>query len=165
MFTMLQGLVTPIISGKAARERGPAGLRPLCLVALIALVIQFVLGTILNLYVTIPDYSRASYLQEIEKAPAYLTAHALVGLVLLGTAVLLLFQAAALRAPAIITLLATGLAALLGAFIAGEAFVKDGADTSSLWMSLLTGIALTSYISVQAMIATAARRQAAPQPD
>jgi hypothetical protein len=155
----------PIFSGKVARDRGPAGLRPLCLIVLIALVVQFVLGTILNLYVEIPDFAHATYIQEIEKAPGFLTAHALVGLVLLAAAVLLLIQAAALRAPVIVTMLATGLAALLGAFIAGEIFVKNGADTASLWMSLLTGVALTTYIGVQALAGTATRRQDAPQPD
>jgi hypothetical protein len=175
MLAMLQGLVLPIFSARVARSRGPAGLRPLCLVALVALVIQLVLGTILSLYVTIPDYSHASYVQEIAKAPGYLTAHALVGLILLGTAVLLLVQAAALRAAAIITLLATGLAALVGAFIAGEVFVRSGADTASLWMSLLAGLALASYIGVQAVtgsarhsqasLSRASRGQAAPQPE
>jgi hypothetical protein len=160
MLGILQGLVMPIFSGKAARARGPAGLRPLCLVALIALVIQFVLGIILNLYVTVPDYSRASYIQEIERAPGFLTAHALVGLVLLGTAVLLLIQAIALQALALITLLVTGLAALLGAFVAGEVFVKNGADTASLWMSILTGVALASYIGVQALAGGVSRTPA-----
>lgn len=158
MLGILQGLAMPVFSGKVARDRGPAGLRPLCLITLIALVIQFVLGIILNLYVTIPDYSHASYIQEIEKAPGVLTAHALVGLVLLGTAVALLIQAIALRAPAILTLLATGLAALMGAFIAGEVFVDNGADTASLWMSVLTGVALASYIGVQALAVTHAGR-------
>jgi hypothetical protein len=165
MLGMLQGLCMPIFSGKVARDRGPAGLRPLCLIVLIALVVQFVLGTILNLYVEIPDFSHATYIQEIEKAPGFLTAHALVGVVLLAAAVLLLIQAAALRAPVLVTMLTTGLAALLGAFIAGEIFVKNGADTASLWMSLLTGVALTTYIGVQALAGTATRRQAAPQPD
>src|SRR6266567_3234384 len=144
MLGVLRGLLMRVLPGKVARSRGTAGLRPLSLIALIGLVIQFVLGIILNLYVAVPDYSHASYIQEIEKAPAFLTAHSLVGLVLLVTAVLLLIQAIALRAPAIITLLATGLAALLGAFIAGEVFVKNGTDTASLWMSILTGVALAS---------------------
>ncbi len=169
MLGTIRGLITPIFSGKVARSRGPAGLRPLCLIALIGLVIQFVLGIILNLYVAIPDYSHASYIQEIEKAPALLTAHALVGLVLLVAAVLLLIQAIALRSSAIITLLAAGLAALLGAFIAGEVFVKNGANTASLWMSILTGVALASYIGVQAMAGATTRApagagQARPQP-
>jgi hypothetical protein len=149
----------PILSGKVARDRGLAGLRPLCLIALIALVIQFVLGSILSLYVELPDYSHASYIQEIEKAPAFLTAHALVGLVLLATGVLLLIQAITLRAPVVVALVGAGLAALLGAFIAGEVFVKNGTDTASLWMALLTGLALASYIGVQAVtgMATAGR--------
>jgi hypothetical protein len=162
MLGILQGLVMPVFSGKVARDRGLAGLRPLCLLALIALVIQFVLGSILNLYVAIPDYSHASYVQEIAEAPGFLTAHALVGLVLLGAAVLLIIQAISLRAPAIITLLATGLAALLGAFIAGEVFVKNGADTASLWMSIFTGVALASYIGVQAIAGVVSRTHAGP---
>src|ERR1700745_2548379 len=117
---MKSGFLAPIVSGQVPRARGPAGPRPLCLVALMGLVIQFVLGIVLNLYVEVPDFSHASYIQEIEKAPGFLTAHALVGLVLLAAGVLLLVQAIALRSAVIVTLLATGLAALLGAFIAGE---------------------------------------------
>jgi hypothetical protein len=160
-----RGLIAPIVSSEAAKARGPAGLRPLCLVALIGLVIQFVLGIVLNLYVEIPDFSHSGYIQEIQKAPGFLTAHALVGLVLLVAGVLLLIQAIALRAAVFVALLATGLAALLGAFIAGEVFVKNGADTYSLWMSLLTGVALASYIGVQALTGAATRTQAARQPE
>ncbi len=158
------GLIAPIVSSEAAKARGPAGLRPLCLVVLIGLVIQFVLGIVLNLYVELPDFSHSSYIQEIQKAPGFLTAHALVGLVLLVAGVLLLIQAIALRAAALVALLATGLAALLGAFIAGEIFAKNGADTYSLWMSLLTGVALAGYICVQALTGAVTRTQAVRRP-
>jgi hypothetical protein len=42
---------------------------------------------------------------------------------------------------------------------------KNGADTASLWMSLLTGVVLASYTGVQALAGAATRAQAAPQPD
>jgi hypothetical protein len=165
MLRTLWGLVMPLISGGHARLRGAAALRPLCLIALIGLVIEFTLGTILNLYVMIPAAdARASYIQEVESAPGFLTAHALVGLLLLGTAGLLLTGAIALRHGTFIALVTTGLAALLGAFTAGEVFVKTRSAAASLWMAILTGVALICYVSLQARLGAAVREaQSAPR--
>jgi hypothetical protein len=153
MYGILRGYFMPIFSGEHARALGRAGLRWTCLVALIGLVIQFALGMILNLYVIVPAAdARASWLGEIETAPAFLTAHALVGLLLLAAGGILLLRAIALRDMILVTPTAAGLAALLGAFAAGEAFVKNGQSSASLWMAILTGVALVCYIGLQAVL-------------
>jgi hypothetical protein len=163
MFAMLRGLCMPVISPSHARALGRAGLGRACLVALIGLVIEFALGMILNLYVMIPSTdATASYLREIETAPVVLTAHALLGLLLLGTAAILLFRAITLREMALITPAAAGATAILGAFAAGEVFVKTNDSSVSLSMAILTGVALVCYIGLQAILAgaAAARRPA-----
>jgi hypothetical protein len=153
MFGMLQERFMPVFSTANARRMGRAGLHWACLVVLIGLVIQLVLGMILNLYITIPAAdARASYLREIETAPGILTAHALVALLLLAAAGILLLRAIALRDMAVITPAAAGLAALLGAFAAGEVFVRNGERSASLSMTVLTGVALLCNIRLQAII-------------
>jgi hypothetical protein len=153
MVQMLRLCVTPILSSAHARRKGRAGLRWICLFLMIGLIIQFALGMILNLYGTIPAAdAQASYLQEIETAPGMLTAHALLGLLVLAAAAILLLRAIALRDMTVITLVVAGLAALLGAFAAGEVFVKNGENSASLCMTILTGAALLCYASLQAIL-------------
>lgn len=108
---------------------------------------------ILNLYIMIPAAdAHASWLQEIKTAPAFLTVHVLVGLLLLAAGGILLLRAIALRDMVLITLTAAGLAALLGAFAAGEVFVKNGESSASLSMAILTGVTLVCYIGLQAIL-------------
>jgi hypothetical protein len=153
MFGMLQERLMPVLSAANARRMGRAGLHQPCLIILTGLVIQLALGMILNLYIAIPAAdARTSYLREIETAPGMLTAHALVALLILATAGILLLRAVALRDMAVIAPVAAGLAALLGAFAAGEVFVRNDESSASLSMAILTGAALLCYIYLQAII-------------
>jgi len=153
MFGILQDHLMSVFSVANAQRMSRAGLRRVCLIVLVGLVMQLALGMMLNLYVTIPAAdARASYLREIETAPAMLTAHALVGLLLLASSGILLLQAIALRDIAVIIPAATGFAAVLGAFTAGEAFVKNSGSSASLSMAILTSVALLCYIRLQAII-------------
>jgi hypothetical protein len=153
MLGMLRDLLTPIFSGKHARAVGRPGLRWICLVALIGLVIQFALGIIVNLYVAVPAAdAHASWLQEITTAPAFLTVHVVVGLLLLAAAGILLLRAIALRDMLLLILTVAGLAALIGAFVSGEVFVKNGQSSASLSMSIGTSVALACYISLQSIL-------------
>jgi hypothetical protein len=142
-----------IIAGRHARLRGSEDLRGPCLTALIALVVQFSLGMILNLYVTVPSSdAHASYIQEVAAGPFALTIHALLGVFLICAAVVLLVRAAGIGNAAMTALAATGLGAILGAFAAGEIFVRNGQNSASLWMAILTGVALVSYIAALNLI-------------
>jgi hypothetical protein len=143
----------PVLSPAHTRRKGRTGLRWICLILLIGLIIQYALGMILNLYVTIPAAdAQASYIREIETAPGMLTAHAVLGLLVLAAGAVLLLKGIALREMTVITLAVAGLAALLGAFAAGEMFVKNGDGSASLSMAILTGAALLCYTGLQAIL-------------
>lgn len=124
-----------------------AALRRACLTTLIALAAQFSLGMIVNLYVSVPaSDAHAGFIQEIKTAPFALTVHVLLGIVLIVSATVVLIRAAKVRDRPMVTLAVTGLTAILGAFAAGEMFVKNGENAASLWMAILTGGALVCYI-------------------
>jgi lysylphosphatidylglycerol synthetase-like protein (DUF2156 family) len=145
--------LSPPAAGRHARLRRSADLRDVCLTTLIALVVQFVVGMILNLYVTVPSAdTHAGYIQEMLNGPVSLTVHVLLGIVLVGAAVLLLIRAIGRGNRVLASLAATGLAAILGAFAAGETFVRNGQANASLWMAILTAVALVSYIGALNLI-------------
>lgn len=129
--------------------------------ALVMLVVQYGLGIFLNLYVPVPAAdAHAGMIQEIRTAPFALTVHALLGLALIGTAIVLVVRAARLRDRTVTVLAAAGLGAIGGAFVAGEAFVKDGQSGTSFAMAGLTGAALLCYVCVLAALPV--RRRALP---
>jgi len=123
--------------------------RRMSAIALVMLVLQYGLGMILNFYVGIPAAdAHAGIFTEIATAPLALTAHALLGVCLAGTAVLTVARAMALRDRTLAVLAAAGLAAIVGAFVAGEMFVKNGEDSTSFAMAMLTGAALLCYVTL-----------------
>jgi len=139
-------LTRDVSDARLRRLPGPQSLGRDCLVTLVALAFQFGLGMILNLYVTVPPSdAHASFIAEVRGAPLGLTLHALLGTVLIGAAVILLTGAVRARDRLMIALAAAGLAAVAGAFAAGELFVRNGQDGVSLTMALLTGAALVAY--------------------
>jgi hypothetical protein len=162
----LRELVRPVVSGSHARRHGLKLLRRSCLVTLVAIAVQFSLGMILNLYVPIPSAdAHASWLREVATAPAALTAHAIIGLLLLVSAIVVVIQAIAVRSGALIAGATGGIVALIGAFAAGEVFVKNSNNVASLTMSILASVALLCYATVQAIASAKARQLAlSPQP-
>ena len=129
--------------------RGRPGVRRVSAAALVMLVLQYGLGMILNFYVEVPAAdAHASIFTEIATAPLALTAHALLGVCLVGTAILAVARAMALRDRTLAVLAAAGLAAIVGAFVAGEMFVKNGQDSTSFAMAMLTGAALLCYVTL-----------------
>lgn len=157
----MREFVRPVVSGTHARTSGLKLLRRACLVTLAAIAVQFSLGMILNLYVTVPSAdAHAGWLREIETAPVPLTVHAVLGLLLLGGAALVMIQTIAVRDWALIAAAGAGVVALIGAFAAGEEFVKNGSDGASLTMAILASVALLCYVTIQAIANAAARHHA-----
>ena len=98
---MAGGLDNFVAPGRHTRRPGRAGLRRVCVAALIMLVVQYGLGIFLNLYVAVPaSDAHAGIFTEIATAPLALTVHALLGLALIGTAILLVVRAVSVRRPA-----------------------------------------------------------------
>lgn len=144
-------LITRDASDGRLRLPGPADLSRDCLVTLTALVLQFGLGMILNLYIPVPSAdAHAGFIREVRTAPLGLTLHALLGTLLICAAVVVMTEAVRTKDRLMIAFAATGLVAVTGAFAAGELFVRDGRDGVSLTMALLTGTALVSYANALA---------------
>jgi len=133
--------------------------------ALIMLVLQYGLGIILNLYVEVPaSDANAGIITEIATAPLALTAHAILGIALIGTAILLVARAVGVRDRLLAVLATAGLTAIGGAFGAGEIFVRDGQDSASMAMAILTGMALLCYIGTLTLAGAARREDSGPRP-
>ena len=93
----MAGGVVRVASGKHTRRAELEGVRQVALAALIMLVVQYGLGIILNLYIAVPaSDAHAGLTQEIANGPLMLTLHAVLGLGLIGAA---LVPAASGRAP------------------------------------------------------------------
>jgi hypothetical protein len=135
-------------------DRTPAAravlLRRISLGMLAGLLIQYGLGMIVNLYISVPARDHgggvlAAVGRALANGPAALTVHAALGLLLILGAVSLVIRAAVLRLRLVAWLSAAALLAIVGAAASGAAFVGSGADGDSLAMALLTGVALLSY--------------------
>jgi hypothetical protein len=152
-------LDTVVVGGRPTMR----GLRRIFLITLMGLVVQFVLGMVLNLYVRIPSsVSRAGFIHEVETAPLAVTLHAVLGTLLICAGVIAVVRAVR-TAHHMLTgmagLTVAGLCAMIGAFAEGEMYVKDGRVSTSLTMAVLTGVALACYINALA------RTVVPPQPD
>jgi len=156
----MAGGVVRVVPGRHSRRVELEGLRRVSLAALVMLVVQYGLGIILNLYIAVPaSDAHAGLMQEIASGPVMLTVHALLGLGLIGAALMLLVKAVRLEDRVIAMLAAAGLTAIGGAFASGEIFVRNGQSGASLAMALLTGVALLCYIGALTQVSTALRRR------
>ena len=145
-----------LTAGRHTRLPAVARLRSACLTTLIALVVEFGLGMWLNIYVPVPAADQhAGIVREIANGPLLLTTHILVGVFLIGAAIVLLVRAVNVRHTKVVVLASVSLAAVIGAFGAGDFFARDGESRASIWMALLTGVALLCCIYVQALTASA----------
>jgi hypothetical protein len=156
---LMAGGVVRVVPGRHIRRAELEGVRRVSLAALIMLVVQYGLGIILNLYIAVPaSDAHAGLMQEIASGPLMLTVHALLGLALIGAALVLLVRAVRLGDRVIAVLAAAGLTAIGGAFASGEIFVRNGQSAASLAMALLTGVALLCYIGALTWVSTGRRR-------
>ena len=138
MTTSTRQQVTPA----ATSSRRLAALRGNCMGAAVLLIIQFALGTAVNLYVTLPGHK--AFFSTVFGS-ALLAAHVIVALVLLGASISALVRA--IRARRVIVPAAIGLAAVLAAATAGAAFTSTQNNGASLAMALAAAAALLSYLA------------------
>jgi hypothetical protein len=159
---MAGGFVDLVVPNRHSRRLMLAGLHRMSLAALLMLVAQYALGIVLNLYVAVPaSDEHAGIMRVIVTGPLTLTLHVLLGLGLVGTAIVLLVRAVTLRDRRFAALAAGGLTAIAGAFAAGEIFVHNGQQFASAAMAILTAVALLCYIGTLTL-ASATHRQVAP---
>lgn len=123
-------------------SRRLAALRGNCMGAAVLLIIQFALGTGVNLYVSVPPHQ--AFFSTVFGS-AVLAAHAVVALVLLGAAIAALVRA--IRSRKLIAFTSAGLAAILVAGIAGASFAGTRSSGASLAMALATAVAMFCYLA------------------
>jgi hypothetical protein len=128
--------------------------------ALGALIIQFLLGMAVNLFVTIPtDHPGAnppeyfggvvtSVSWAILHGGLWLTLHAVWGLLLVLAALGTLVQAIGLRGGGRITLAALGFVGVLAAGFNGGSFLNYHADFSSMLMAVGLALAMSAYVAL-----------------
>jgi hypothetical protein len=126
----------------ATSSRPLAALRGNCMGAAVLLIIQFALGTAVNLYVTLPDHK--AFFSTVSGS-ALLAAHLIVTLILVSAATSALVLA--IRARRLIVPTAVGLGAVLSAAIAGASFASSQNNGASLAMALAAAAALFCYLA------------------
>ncbi len=135
---------TPLSPAQLARLRGTSfGM-------LVLLIVQFALGIVVNLYVSVPASDQGGLLRAIGKAlsnpPAALASHAGLGLLIVLAAIGLLVRAVIARHALTIAASVIGLLAIIGAAFNGARFVADGGPSNaSLAMALSAAVAMLCY--------------------
>ena len=127
-----------------ARAAGQRALRGNCMGAAVLLVIQFGLGTAINLYVTLP--TGMSFWSKVFSDGA-VAVHAIVALLLIGASVSALVRSIRSRDRLLVALTSAGLAAIIVAAASGVAFVRNGSNGASLSMALAAAVALFCYLA------------------
>lgn len=129
------------------RGGGVPVLRRITLGMTIALLVQYGLGMVVNLYVTVParDHGGGGFAaigRAFANGPAGLAIHAGLGLLLIIGAIQLVVRSALVRHRPLIWLSSVSLVAIVGAALSGASFVNAGNAGSSLGMAMLFGVAM-----------------------
>ena len=136
-----------------------AALRTAYFAACIVLVAQFLLGMVVNLFVTIPPHhpgaGASNYFAGVTTgmrwavlhSPLWLTAHAVLGLVLAIAAIISVATAFRSASRAAIVTSIAGALAIIGAGFNGASFLNYGKNVSSMIMAGLFAVALCSYLT------------------
>lgn len=131
---------------RTATTAGLARLRRGSLAVLVLLVVEYAIGMYVNLYVTVPGADHGGSLgSAISNGPASLSVHAVIGLLLGLGALGVAAQSILVRHRGLIAASVIGLLAMIFASVAGTGFTSTGADSASMAMSVLTGIAMLCY--------------------
>ena len=151
--------VTTASSRPSARDL--ARLRGQSFGLLVMLIVQFTIGIVVNLYVTVPAADKGGFFGALGKAlsngPAALASHAGLGLLIVLAAIAMIVRAILIRHPPTIVLSVLGLLSILGAAANGVRFVADGGpDNASLAMALAAAGAMLWY-AISLFILGAAR--------
>lgn len=140
-------LATSAIPPAARRDRG---LRPTAFSAVVMLIFEYGLGMWVNLYAQIPasDSGKgvfAAFSAAVARGPLALTLHALLGTLLLVTAIAFVIRAVLARKAAAMVIGAVAFLAVIAAWLSGARFVGTSANAASADMAMTTGLALLCY--------------------
>ncbi len=135
------------------QARGRSGLRANAFSAAVMLLVEYGLGIWVNLYVQVPasDHGQgtlAAFGAAVAHGPVALAVHALLGTLLLVTAIALVVRAALARNAAAAVVGAVALLAVIAAWLSGARFTGDAASGASFGMAIATAVALLSYVLI-----------------
>jgi hypothetical protein len=144
---------TTVTTGPTVTTRSAAGLRANAYAATVMLLITYGLGMWVNLYGELPpgDHGNglvAGFTHAVARGPIALSIHAVLGTLLLASAISALVRAARTRRPMLITFAALGLLTVCGAWMSGSRFVGTADEPSSLAMAVSAGLALFAYTTI-----------------
>ena len=127
------------------------GMRANSLAAVVMLLFQYCLGISVNLYSAPPasDHGKSlfpAFGAAVGDGPVLLSLHALLGTLLLITAVVAVVRATRLGAPLLIALSVVAFVAIIAAWMSGSKFVGHIDNGSSLAMALATALAILCYV-------------------
>ncbi len=147
MNTAVEPTVTSKVAGKVR------GLRTNALAGLVMLLLEYGLGVWTNLYGHLPasDHGKGTFPAfegAVAHGPVGLTVHALLGTLLIVTAVSVVVRATRLRRSIFIVIASVALLAILAAWFSGTQFVGDAANGASFGMAISTAVAILGYATI-----------------
>jgi hypothetical protein len=134
---------------------------------IIALIVQFLLGMLVNLFVTIPDSHPGSQPTEyfsgsaqsvtwaISSGPGLLVAHVVLGLLLGVGSLALIVRVRALGRRRLTVMAVLGFLFIVGAGFNGASFLDFNEDFSSMIMATLFAAAVLCYVGILSWLAEA----------
>lgn len=130
--------------------RGIRAFQATSFAALLMLVIEFGFGIVVNLYTNIPASDQgksmfAAFGAAVTTGPVALSVHAILGTLILITAIAAVVRAAQTRRVSSIVIAGIALLAVIAAWTSGTGFVGHQANGPSLSMALATAIAMICY--------------------
>jgi quinol-cytochrome oxidoreductase complex cytochrome b subunit len=129
------------------------GLRANSLAALVILLIEYGLGIWVNLYGQLPASDSGASLpagfgRAVADGPIGLSIHAVLGAVLIVSAVTAVVRSFLTRRPVLIGAAIVGLVAVVIAALSGSRFVGDGTNATSMGMAIAAGVAIGAFALV-----------------
>jgi hypothetical protein len=148
------------IERQAAAAR-MTGLRANSFAAIVILLTEYGLGVWVSLYGHLPASDHGAsiatgFARAVSEGPAGLSIHAVLGAILVISAVTAMVRAALVRRPVMVGATAAGLAAIVVAALSGASFVGDGSNGASMTMAAGAGVAIGAYALVLLLSAGAA---------
>jgi hypothetical protein len=126
------------------------GLRANSFAAVVILLLEYGLGVWVNLYGHLPSSDHGAnlasgFVRAIDKGPVGLSVHAVLGVLLLVSALTALIRAILVGRPVLIAAAGVGMVAVFVAALSGAAFVGHGRNSSSMAMAIAAGVAIAAY--------------------
>ena len=139
--------------GSSSAARRASGLRASAFAAVVMLIIEYCLGIWVNLYARLPasDHGKgvfAAFGGAVADGPVALAVHAVLGTLLLVTAISVVARAAIARKNASTVIGTIALLAVAAAWLSGARFAGDTSNSASFGMAAATAVALLGYVTI-----------------